>query len=323
MSAIIKGVRGSGFRYKSGEDMPPVTLGFGDPIGGGFYAGMIWNQLGQTSTAALLSAGSKTFNVTEGSLTGVTYTGQMLEIRSRANPNNHFKCTVVSSSPSSLTVSVDSIAGGGTFSDWSIMGRYRVIVAPKSSGEHDGIKLKTSLSAMPDNCRTLTEGWLSTTAMYLGDTSAIYPAAHWARGLSINGYTDWYIPARDELELCWRNLKPSSDGNYAGTRYVSDINYGTMGSYDDRSTANGTNLNSWPVGTSYSSISPGQTPSSAFQVGGSEAFAYGSATWYWASSEASDANAWYGNWQSLYPGFQDVFSKTSNFRVRAIRRSLV
>lgn len=306
--------------------MPPVTLGFGDPIGGGYYAGMIWNQLGQTNTASLLSAGSKAFIVPAGSLTGVTYMGQMLEIRSRANPNNHFKCTVVSSSPSSLTVSVDSISGSGTFSDWSIMGRYRVIVAPKALGENHSIAVSSG-ALLPDGSITLSEGWLSTVAMVNAGSSADYPAAHWARGLSINGYSDWYVPSRDELELSWRNLKPVSSGNYdvGSSRY--SVNIATLGSYGDAQVSvsnQGTNINSYPAGAGYTAENPAQTLSAAFQVNGVNSYQSTVSSNYLTSSRNTGADMLcYQEFDTQYPGYQGRFPITTTGLVRAVRRLLV
>ena len=98
--------------------------------------------------------------------------------------------------------------GSGTYSDWAVMSRFRNIIAPKAQGESVLIALKFENTAMPIATQTLTEGWEATNAMFAAGTSAQYPAAHWARELVINGYSDWYIPARDELELAWRNLKP-------------------------------------------------------------------------------------------------------------------
>ncbi|MGN7007221.1 DUF1566 domain-containing protein, partial [Neisseria sp. P0008.S004] len=79
-------------------------------------------------------------------------------------------------------------------------------------------------------------------------------AAEWALQLNIAGHTDWYLPSRDELELCYRNLKPTDENNWASFR-------------------DGDNPSSLPTGYPYTEQSPQQTSATAFQGGGSEAFA--------------------------------------------------
>ncbi|MFZ7310311.1 hypothetical protein [Comamonas jiangduensis] len=296
---------------------------FGDPLEGGFYAGMIWNQLAQSATSMDIATGSKTFTVPDMSSAPIVYGGQMVEMRSRANPANKMAGTVTGATGTALTISVSSIGGSGTFSDWSVMARHRVIVAPKASGENAGTALKNANTALPTACQTLTEGWAATQAMCDADTSTVYPAAHWARNLNIGGRTDWYIPARDELELCWRNLKPGTDDNYVETgRGTADFNYANNGSYGDTASTHGLNNNSYPPGEAYTAAVPAQTAATAFKTGGAEAYAYGSA-YYWSSSDLNASRAWLQSSHSSLPGRQYGNDKTIVRRVRAVRRSVI
>lgn len=304
----------------------PTPANFGDPLEGGFYAGMIWNELVQSATSTTIGTGSKTFAVP--SMTGapIVYAGQQLEVRSRANPANKMVGTVTDAVGTSLTLNVTSVGGSGTFADWSIMSRYRVIVAPKASGENASVAIKNANTALPTACQTLTEGLRATQAMRDADTSTVYPAAHWARSLNINGFSDWYIPARDELELCWRNLKPVTDNNYATADRATGAtpNYANNGSYGDTANTHGRNNNSAPVGAAYTSGAPAQTAAAAFRTGGAEAFEYGSAV-YWTSSEYSAITAWSQLWYSSNPGpgYQNIGNKDNAYRVRAVRRSVI
>lgn len=302
----------------------PTPANFGDPLEGGFYAGMVWGQIAQSSTSMAIATGSKTFTVADMSSAPIVYGGQMVEVRSRANPANKFVGTVTGALGTSLTINVTSIGGSGTFSDWSIMARHRVIVAPKASGEHAGIALKNAQTALPTACQTLTEGFAATQAMRDADSSTVYPAAHWARNLDIGGRTDWYIPARDELELCWRNLKPVTNNNIvtANRPTAASFNYANNGSYGDTSNRHGVNNNSAPAGTTYTASVPAQTVATAFRTGGTEAYEFGSA-YYWSSSDYSASLAWFQYWISSYPGFQNGNVKTSTSRVRAVRRSVI
>ena len=302
----------------------PTPANFGDPLEGGFYAGMVWGQIAQSSTSMAIATGSKTFTVPDMTSAPIVYASQTVEVRSRANPANKFIGTVTGATGTGLTVNVTSIGGSGTFSDWSVMARHRVIVAPKASGEHAGIALKNANTALPTACQTLTEGLAATQAMRDADTSTVYPAAHWARGLNIGGKTDWYIPARDELELCWRNLKPVTTNNYvtADRPAGASFNYANNGSYGNTTATHGTNNNSSPTGAAYTASVPGQTAATAFRTGGAEAYEFGS-VYYWSSSDYNASAAWFQYWGSSSPGYQNYYNKSVAYRVRAVRRSIV
>ena len=309
-------------RYIATPTATPAN--FGDPLEGGFYAGMVWGQIAQSSTSMAIATGSKTFTVADMSSAPIVYGGQMVEVRSRANPANKFVGTVTGALGTSLTINVTSIGGSDTFSDWSIMARHRVIVAPKASGENPGTQIKNTNSALPTACQTLTEGFAATQAMFTADSSTVYPAAHWVRNLNIGGRTDWYIPARDELELCWRNLKPVTNNNHtSANRPVSSLNYANNGSYGDTANTHGLNNNSSPAGAAYTASVPAQTAATAFRTGGAEAYEFGNA-YYWSSSEYSaSAGAWTQLWNSSGPGFQSNYGKSNTLRVRAVRRSVI
>lgn len=303
---------------------PAPTPAIGSPFEGGFYMGMFWNELVQSSTSTAISAGTKTFTVPDMTSTPIVYGGQTLEVRSRANPANKMICTVTSAIGTTLTLNVSSVGGSGTFSDWSIMSRYRSIRAPKSSGEHAGIALKSAASALPVACQTLTEGWKATLAMVAAGNAAEYPAAHWVRSLVIGGQNDWHIPARDVLELEWRNGKPTTDANYTGVDRpaAATPNYTNLGSYGGAEAAHGLNKNSDPAGATYTASVPGQAAIAAFMTGGAEAFEYGSA-YYWSCSEYNASGAWIQYWDSSVPGIQSYVNKMNPYRVRAVRRSII
>ena len=144
--------------------------------------------------------------------------------------------------------------------------------------------------------------------------SAAYPAAQFCEGLSIGGYTDWYLPARDELELCYRNFKPTTVSNNTTARSKSSYTYpeGNDGNYG--TDTHGLNRNSSPIGSAYSGSVPAQTSVTLFKSGGSEAFA---ADYYWPSSEYSATYAWRHNFGD---SVQDYGYKNAIWFVRAVRR---
>lgn len=115
--------------------------------------------------------------------------------------------------------------------------------------------------------------------------------------LSIAGEDEglWYIPSRDELEICYRNLKPTTQENYCSFR-------------------DGDNASSVPVSYPYTAQSPAQTPAELFQHGASEAF---DDAWYWSSTQHSANHAYL---QYFSDGFQLSYHKVNDYRVRAVRR---
>jgi hypothetical protein len=114
---------------------------------------------------------------------------------------------------------------------------FALIISPKSSGEN----LKEWGSTTPNS---QTDGRANTLA-----TSG--QAAAWAKSLTIGGYSDWYIPSIMELEMLYRNLKPTNDLNYT--------NFGQ-------------NTISVPTTGNYTAVNPAQTTVTQFMSGGTEAF---------------------------------------------------
>lgn len=313
----------TGAAFDSFISTPAATPGaFGDAFEGGFYTGMIWNELVQSSTSATIGTGSKSFAVPSMVGAPIVYLGQTLEVRSRANPGNKMVGVVTGAGGTTLALNITSTGGSGTFADWSIMSRYRVIVAPKSSGENASINVKNANTALPTACITISEGRKATLAMVAADTSTVYPAAHWCNNLSIGGKTDWYLPARDEAELWCRNLKPSASNNYtASDRPVSGSSYATFGSPGDTSTDNGNNGSSAPSSPGNTLTVPGQVSAGkGFRTGESEAFA---AVIYRTCTEHSTTQIALQYFEAGGISRQNVASKTSPGYIRAVRRSII
>jgi hypothetical protein len=167
-----------------------------------------------------------------------------------------------------------------------------LVVAPLSSGQTQ-TEWKEPASATTGADSNI-DGPQNTADMVADGGSAVYPAAHFCNNLVVGGFSDWHMPARNELEVCYYNLKPTTTSN---------------------NTSSGINANAVPARASnYTAGTPAQTSASAFQTGGSEAF---NSSFYWSSTEGSDTGA---RVQSFSNAYQTNSNKSNSYRVRAVRR---
>lgn len=319
-------------------DTPTAAPAIGSALEGGYFAGVIWDKVITATHAGLnftsLSVNDEvTLTVASGYLP--LYEDQTLRIApSPTNTEQDFlAATVVSRAGTSLVVKITEITNPGStnsYTDFVIAARWKIVLAPKSGGENASVMYKNTNTAAPAACFTLTNGPAATDAMIAADTSTVYPLAHWAKSLrelnsgeGLSGYTDWYIPARDELELLWRNLKPVTDNNYVTANRYDAAAYTRDANLDDVAVTHGANRNSDPAGDAYTATVPAQTAATAFQSGGAEALTFGSA-YYWSSSESAATSAWAQDYTTSNPGFQDYYSKANYaHRARACRRSIL
>jgi len=184
--------------------------------------------------------------------------------------------------------------GGGYYAGKIVTGgvTYALIVAPKAQGgESNSLAWKTSQSTTTGTT-SINDGLANTNAMIAAGAEA-HPAANFCNNLSINGYSDWYLPAKDELEILYRYLKPTTNAN---------------------NTSSGANTSSVPTTSNYTSGSPAQTSVTIFRTGNSEAF---TSNYYWASTEYSSTRGWI---QYFTDGNQNNLGKTSTGYVRGVRR---
>lgn len=99
---------------------------------------------------------------------------------------------------------------------------YLLIVAPKASGESSTTKqYKTSLALVgtpltTSSAGSLWDGYHNTYTSAMGSGTQ-HPAANFCQGLSINGYSDWYLPATQEIDIAFGNLAYLSDWMVGGT----------------------------------------------------------------------------------------------------------
>lgn len=199
---------------------------------------------------------------------------------------------------------------GGFFAGKIVVGgsTYALVVAPKASGENTSGSWKLTNTDTPGTL-SLNNGLSNSDAM----NNDSHPAAQFCRGLAIGGHSDWYLPSRDELEICYRNFKPLATVN---TVYAVRTSFLGAGNGSD-SQGNGDNDNSEPPGSAYTTSVPAQTAAPAFSASYTEAFA---ANYYWASTEFNGMYAWS---QTFLNGSQYLNFKANSIYARAVRKVLI
>jgi uncharacterized protein with NRDE domain len=170
---------------------------------------------------------------------------------------------------------------------------YNLVIGPVASAQNTNIKFKTSRTDDP-GATSVIDGPANSTAM----NDASHPAAQFCKAVTTGGNSDWYMPAKNELEVCYYNLKPTTNTN---------------------DTSSGINANAVPARASnYTAGNPAQTSAAIFVTStGAEAFVN---SHYWNSTQngATTANRQYFN-----TGNQDTTYKNYYSRVRAVRRIAV
>ena len=193
---------------------------------------------------------------------------------------------------------IGSAYGGGFYAGRIMISGayYNLVVAPKASGESSAQTWGTN--GVSTGVTSVING--PSNSASLAGLGAAYQAAVFAEGLPIGGYSDWYLPAKNELEVLYYFLKPTTTAN--------DTNGG----------ANANAVSPEPVSTNYTTGAPAQTSSGiGFRTGETNSFA---SDYYWSSTEGSASNAFLHN---FFDGQQLSTAKDNASYVRAVRRILI
>ena len=263
------------------------------------------------TTPTDLGAGTLTFTATSspGSLTGtgssspVTVTGLTTGTPytftvTAATPGGTSLASAASNSATPAMQPGEAFGGGFFAGQISTAGNsiadYNLVVGPVASAQST-LAWKTSNTSTAGTSSAI-DGPANSTAM----NNASHPAAQFCEGLTIGGFSDWYMPAKNELEVCYYNLKPTTDSNETGS---------------------GINPNAVPARASpYTAGTPAQTSAANFKNTGTEDFL---SVYYWASTEIAAVTAYVQNFGGVNSGFQRTGIKSSSDYVRAVRRVAV
>lgn len=100
--------------------------------------------------------------------------------------------------------------------------QWEVFAAPVETGECQEITFGPR-GVRVDGADDHRDGLANTLALI--NAAADHPAARACNGLAINGRSDYYLPSRAEMMLCWMNAPESfsrDDVYWTSTQYVSD-----------------------------------------------------------------------------------------------------
>jgi hypothetical protein len=160
--------------------------------------------------------------------------------------------TLAPTTPTALPTVIGQAYGGGYYAgkistSANGVATHYLIVADKTTGSTYGKKWGPSGTGVYTTSRI--DG--PTNSAVLAALGSAYEAATFCENLNTGGYTDWYLPALDELSVCYYFLKPGTTSNSTG------------------SGSNAYAVSPQPISTNYTSGSPAQTSATNFRTGAS------------------------------------------------------
>jgi hypothetical protein len=171
---------------------------------------------------------------------------------------------------------------------------YNLVVGPLSTAQT--LLTWKNANTATTGAASVINGPQNTADLVAAGNSTVFPAAHFCNDLVTGGYSDWYLPAINEIQVVYVNLKPDTQNN---------------------STSVGINANAVPARASnYTVGTPTRTSAVDFQTGGAQAF---NTNYYWSSTQQSSR----GRYVAFYNGYIFTYSNINPHFLRAVRRVAV
>ena len=297
-SSSNKGVGGVGGGGNGGEDVTPTSPVAGTAnTGGGGGGGYNSNNGASGGVGIVIIRYPGSVQYYTGGTVWASYDGYVVHSFISSG-------TLAPTTPTKLNpypVAFGAPYGGGYFAGRITIGGtlYNLVVSPKASGYDSGSAkpYKTANTDDGTSASSYSDGLANSNAI----NDASHPAAQFTRGLTIGGYSDWYLPSVNELEVIYNYLKPGTT-----------LNNTTGGLGGSNAYASAPELGS----TAYTTTRPPQTPTTLWRSGGTESFEeliYITSTSDNGSSYAR--NQYFDNGEQWY----DQKIGTNN-KIRAIRK---
>ena len=226
-----------------------VTFTAPSDVGGGAITGYSVQAIKTSDGSTTVTTGASSPILVTG-LTATAYTFKVFAT------NAYGPSPLSAASNSATPIAIGDAYGGGFLAGQiSTAGNgvadYNLVIGPVASAQST-LQFKTTNTATTGTTSDI-DGPANSAAM----NDANHPAAQFCEGLTIGGFSDWYMPARNELEICYFNLKPTTTPNQAPP-----------------GSSSGANPNAVPArANDYTAGTPAQTSSAAFVTSsGAQAF---------------------------------------------------
>jgi hypothetical protein len=298
VAATVPGAPTIGTATKTGSTTATVAFTAPASNGGATITSYAVTSSPAGGTGTLNQAGSGTISVT-GLTGGTSYTFTVRATNSAGQGP---------ASGSSNSITTDLVIGqayaGGFYAGQisttaNSVATHNLVIGPKATAEASStLRWMNNPIGNISGTNSRISGPSNSASMYSQS-----PAAQFCEDLTVGGFSDWYLPALDEIQVVYVSLKPLANGNHPN----SGIN--------DYSVPKQTQTYSEQGG------GPSQTSAVAFRRFGSEAI---SDSYYWTSTQDPASYLTQYAWGcQFYSGFTGTGQKNNTFRVRAIRRVAV
>lgn len=204
----------------------PANVGYPAPITG--YTA--------TSSPGGITATGTTSPIT---VTGLTINTAYTFTVTATNATGTGPASAASNSVTPSLPAIGSAYGGGYFAGQiNVSGTvYNLVVSDKTVGQV--YQYNWGPNSTTTGITSVIDG--PTNSASLAALGGTYAAATFCEGLNTGGFTDWYLPSKNELEVLYYFLKP------------------TTGSNDTASGSNANAVSPEPISTNYTTGSPAQT----------------------------------------------------------------
>jgi len=210
---------------------PVLTTSEFSIFGGGSdtHASTDWEVIRTSDSTTVFSSIGDTTNLTSITVSPALDTVEEFIVRVRHNgtslgASQYREVAITTFDPADDFIGTslgDPVQGGFYMGTIAAAGTtYYLVVAPNATG-CACCQWKTSKTSTPGTC-SLDDGYANT---YPALENSTHPAGNWTATRTIGGFSDWYLPAIDELEVFYNNGGGSGDPLPSGEDFATSPGY--------------------------------------------------------------------------------------------------